>query len=360
LNIIALALEQFRSFQQREFRFAPEGALIIGPNGSGKTNILEAINYCAFGKSIRNAQDDELIGFSKAHFRIVGEFVRDANSATITAAYNKKKKVITYNSIMLDRISELYRYVRTVYFSPEDITIIGGAPGLRRSFLDQAISQYSFDYLQKIRHFYRLLKQRNALLKTDYRMQEKTAWDREYIESATSIVSARLEYLAVFAPLLKERYGVICGEVEDVALRYLHSFTCQDALDYRQQLAKQLNQLHEREKEQQRTLCGPHLDDIEFLLDGYSIRRFGSQGQKRSLAIAARLTQARLILQKNQDPPILMFDDVLADLDDTRSRNIIRMLAPDHQIFIASPHETVYQGYSLPRILLKEEPNETN
>lgn len=360
MNIIALALEQFRNFQQREFRFAPEGALIIGPNGSGKTNILEAINYCAFGKSIRNAQDDELIGFSKAHFRIVGEFMRDADTATISAAYNKKKKVITYNSIMLDRISELYRYVRSVYFSPDDITIISGAPGLRRSFLDQAISQYSFDYLQEFRRFYRLLKQRNALLKTDFRSHEKAAWDREYIQSASAIVTARLHYLAVFAPLLKERYSAICGGTENVALRYQHSFACPDANDYSRHLAHQLEQLHEREKEQQRTLCGPHLDDVEFLLDGHSIRRFGSQGQKRSLAIAARLTQARLILQKNQDPPILMFDDVLADLDEARSRNIISMLAPDHQIFIASPHETAYQGYTLPRILLKEEPNETH
>lgn len=360
MNIIALALEQFRNFQHSEFRFAPEGALIVGPNGSGKTNILEAINYCAFGKSIRNAQDDELIGFSKAHFRIVGEFLRDAETATISAAFSKRKKVVTYNSIVLERISELYRYVRTVYFSPDDISIVSGAPGLRWSFLDQAISQYSFEYLQEFRRYYRLLKQRNALLKTEYNPREKAAWDREYIESATQIIRVRLQYLMLFAPLLKERYGAICDDSEDISLRYVHSFSCEDESNYQALLTQQLMQLQDREKELQRTLCGPHLDDVEFLLDGHSIRRFGSQGQKRSLAIAARLTQAHLILQKNQDPPILMFDDVLADLDASRSKNIIQMLAPEHQIFIASPHESAYQGYALPRILLKEVNNETD
>lgn len=347
-----MALEQYRNFDAQDFTFAPQGALIIGENGSGKTNILEAINYCAFGKSVRNSFDEELIGFSKAYFRIVAAFSSGEESRKITAAYDKKRKVVTCNDVTLDRISELYRYIRTVYFSPEDIGIISGAPTMRRTFLDQAISQYAFLYLQEYRRFFRVLKQRNALLKKELSFQEKKAWDREFIESSAIIYQNRQEYLTSFIPLLCEKYHEISGGAETVTVQYKHAFPCRDGDDYIGQLTAYLASVEEREWEAQRTLCGPHLDDLIFFLDGHNMRRFGSQGQKRSLAIAARLTQAMLILERNQDPPILMFDDVLADLDNHRAANIIQMLTGDHQIFIATPHPGGYTDFQLPIINL--------
>ncbi len=357
--ISSLKIENFRNYSNFKLKFDPEGALILGENGIGKTNLLESISYFAFGKSFQTSRDLELINFSKAFFRIEAEFLIKNKSHFFEAASDRLKKVIKINNVNIARISELYKHLKVVYFSPNDTEIIAGSPVFRRSFIDQAISQYSFEYIESLRNYKRVLKQRNALFKTDYSTKEKRVWDEQFARVGTNIIELRLKYLVNFTPLLEKYYEEISGAREKLNANYKYSFPNDDE-DIYDNLLAHLLQIEEQEKHQERSLAGPHLDDFDIFIDSHSARNFSSQGQKRSIAIAMRLVQTELIIEKDDDTPILMFDDVLADLDKMRAERIIGMLKGKHQIFIATPNITNYRSFGLPEINLKHEFGKTS
>ena len=357
--ISSLKIKNFRNYSNFKIKFDPEGALILGENGIGKTNLLESISYFAFGKSFQTSRDLELINFSKAFFRIEAEFIIQSKVHSFEAASDRLKKVIKIDNVNIARISELYKYLKVVYFSPNDTEIIAGSPVFRRNFIDQAISQYSFEYIESLRNYKKILKQRNALFKTDYSTKEKRAWDEQFAQVGTNIIGLRLKYLAKFTPLLEKYYEEISGSIEKLNANYKYSFPNEDE-DVFDNFMAHLLRIEEQEKHQERSLAGPHLDDFDIFIDSHSARNFTSQGQKRSIAIAMRLVQTELIQEKDDDTPILMFDDVLADLDKKRIERIVGMLKGKHQIFIATPNITNYRSFGLPEIDLKHELEKTD
>ncbi|MDO9578206.1 MAG: DNA replication/repair protein RecF [Candidatus Cloacimonadales bacterium] len=352
MEISYLKIQNYRNFRERKFEFEPEGTLILGRNGIGKTNLLEAIAYLAFGKSFQNSKDAELINFSKAFFRLEGRFKLSEKDHFIEAAADKNKKIIKIDEINISRISELYQFLKVVYFSPADINIIGGAPSFRRSFIDQAISQYSFKYIADLRRYNRILKQRNALLKEKFDPKEKRSWDEQFAHLGAAIIQQRLDYMQEFIPVLVDYYARISGFRENLDIKYDFSFPHQGD-DIRDDLFNHMEESVEQEIHYERSLCGPHLDDIELTINDHLARNFASQGQKRSLSIAARLVQANLISSQSNEPPILMFDDVLSDLDKERSKEIINLLQGTHQIFIATPNSETYKDFNLKKIDLE-------
>jgi len=358
LRVTELEIQNFRNIAKFKQNFEPAGAIIYGKNGTGKTNLLEAISYCAFGKSIRSAADAELVNFSKAFFRLSGKFTFADKELTITAANDKKQKIIKLDDSKIDRISEMYQYVKVVYFSPEDIELVSGGPIYRRRFIDLAISQTSYQYLEDLRTYHRILKQRNALLKTDFSYKEKRAWDGRLAELASKIICKRLDYLKKFIPSLCKKYFFVSGEEEELSVAYKYSFLRDDTLKMEDNISEHLERIEADEIRLQRTLVGPHLDDIDFLIKSRSARSYGSQGQKRSLAITSRLVQADIIRSIDAEAPILIFDDVLADLDRNRAKRIMEILERDHQIFIATPNLELYKNFGLKAIDLEQRLNE--
>ncbi len=352
MEISDLKLINYRSFGEQYLKFDTKGSLLFGKNGIGKTNLLEAIAYFAFGKSFRANKDFELINFSKDFFRLEAHFNLNEKKHYFEAAANKNRKILKIDDTIVSKISNLYNYLKVVYFSPEDINIISLSPSYRRKFLNMALSQYSFEYMQNLRNYHKLIRQRNALLKTDFSLAEKKSWDKQLIENILKITSSRLNYLDEFKPLLIKYYQTISGKNEELNLEYRYSYPVGNP-DLKDNILEQLERIQEQEKEQQRTLLGPHLDDLEFFINGHSARRFGSQGQLRTIAIASKLVQAELITEHNNEAPILMFDDVLADLDKARSEKIIKMLSKKHQIFIATPNKDIYQRFDLQEIDLE-------
>lgn len=349
MEVLDLKLLNYRNFANVNITFDPSGVLLYGKNGVGKTNILEAISFFAFGKSIKLNKDNELINFSKAFFRLEANFKLKSSKHFFEAAAYKNKKILKMDNEKISKISDLFKYIKTIYFSPEDINIISSAPSFRRKFLDIALSQYSFKYMETLRNYHRILKQRNALLKTEFSREEKKAWDQQLIEFTAKIEQQRLNYLSKFTPILTKYYNNVTGESEKLQLKYKYSFPTngrQIDTDFTEHLAK----IELQEIELQRTLAGPHLSDLDFSINGYSSRKYGSQGQMRSIAIAAKLVQAELISQNKEDLPILMFDDVLADLDEIRSARILDMFSDKHQIFIATPNKKIYERFNLPEI----------
>ena len=354
MRVKYLYLQNFRNFQEFEISFAPEGAIIFGKNGLGKTNLLEAVSYFAFGKSFRTNNDLDLIDFSKVFFRIKGKFVLKEKEITIEAAAERHKKIIKIDNINISKISELYRFIKTVYFSPDDINIISGSPSFRRDFFDQAISQYNFQYLTILRKYFQILKQRNALLKNDFKEKEKHSWDIQFIKTGSKVIEFRNQYLEKFRALLNEKYFLITDKKEQVKINYKFSFPNPETESILENMSEHLDEIEEQEMNSQRSLFGPHLDDYEFTINGNPARRFGSRGQKKSLAITSRLVQANLITARTAEYPVLIFDDVFAELDKKRIKNIMKIFEDKQQIFIATPNREIYKDIKLPFIDLEK------
>ena len=349
--IRSIKLTNFRNFDQLTLNFEDEGSIFFGKNGIGKTNLLEAISYCAFGKSFRSHSDLDLIKLEQSYFQIRAEFIYHQKKFLLEAALDRKShKLIKVNNTRLARVSELYKYLKIVYFSQDDINLIEGAPKGRRQFFDMAISQSDFAYINLLKHYYQLVKQRNALLKTNYSPVEKRAWDNKIIEAAVSIINTRLTYLKKLNTQLQEHYQKIGYNAEEVLIRYQFSYPYTAEKPLADLLKEELKRVEPEERRYQRTMIGPHLDDFIFILDKRSINRFGSHGQKRCFVIAVKLALATLITSSDTDPTILIFDDVLADLDEKRAKAIIDSLGDKNQIFIATPTPSLYQSMKLPFI----------
>lgn len=341
MRINQLQLENYRNYLKLQLAFAATGALICGENGSGKTNLLEAIAYFAFGRSMLLLQDRDLVRFGEDYFRISADFTYLNKALKIEAAYTNEQKKISINEHKIKRISELFKYLKVVYFSPKDIEFTSGNPGFRRFFFDLAISQNSFSYMENLKEYNRILKQRNALLKTNFDKREKLSWDKNFVKTGCEIIRQRNDYMQQFLPYLIEFNEIISDNKDKLTYNYQYSFPLiEDNLEKSYQAYLKNNEA--KEIHYQRSLCGPHLDDFYFKLNERSFKKFGSQGQKRSLAISARLVQAKLIADATGDFPILMFDDVLADLDSDRAGRILQLLRDDHQIFIATPNSSHY------------------
>lgn len=351
MQINYLKLENFRNYSESEFSFEKPGAILHGRNGSGKTNLLEAIAYFAYGRSFTNKKDHQLISFGKDFFRLQAEFILKKKKITIAAAADKSKKIIKIEDRLVERVSELFHFIKVVYFSPVDINIPDGAPSFRRNFIDTAISQSIYDYISLLRNYNQILKQRNGLLKNEIDKSEKKIWDIQFVKSAVEVINKRTEFLQEFIPILNQFYSRITEKKERISLKYKYSFPVSD--DLSGSLADHLEDIEQSEIDRQRSLCGPHLDDIEFYIDGHSARYFGSQGQLRSIAITIRLVQAKMVMDHTNDLPILMFDDVLSDLDRFRSHQIISLLHDHHQIFIATPNRQNYLDFHLPELNLE-------
>jgi DNA replication and repair protein RecF len=349
VRIDQLSIVNYRNFPKLELDLKPTGAIVYGKNGSGKTNLLESIAYSAFGRSFLNLHDKDLISFDQNLFRITAQFTFLNKTLLIDSAYSKDLKKVRINDSRIAKLSELFKYVKVVYFSPRDIDFSAGNPGFRRQFFDLAISQNSFYYMEKLKEYNRILKQRNALLKTKFDQKEKESWDKNFVRAGCEIIKQRLKYLQEFIPKLSKYQSFISNKKEVLSYKYVFSFPVENN-EISAGFSRFLEVNENKEILNQRSLCGPHLDDYYFMNEGRSFKKFGSQGQKRSLAISARLVQANLITNSIGDYPILMFDDVLADLDAERTARILDLLKDDHQIFIATPNINHYNVPGFPRI----------
>lgn len=353
MHLKNLQLTNYRNFAALSLQFERKGALITGENGIGKSNLLESVYYLAFGRSFRTSQDNEIIHFDDSYFRISAQYQKDKKTVAISAAADKKSKMFKINDQPLERLSELFSHFQAVYFSPADIQIISGSPSIRRMFLDQAISQYDQDYLFSLRQYRQILRQRNALLKSTFSKEEKNSWDSQFVQSAEVIYNKRLSYLHNFSHLFKTYYKELLNIIESVNLNYVFSHVANKEIFEKDEFVNTLKRMEKQEIILQRTLIGPHLDDLEFLIEQKKARSFASQGQMRSLSIIARITQALMISKDSQSSPVLMFDDVLAELDSTRRESILALLKGRHQVLIATPDLDVYKSLDLPVIDLK-------
>ena len=348
-----VSLRNFKNYEDFSFGFEPSGCLIIGNNGIGKTNLLDAISYFTYGRSVLHVPDQQLINYHAEKFNIKSVFSIDNDDTEFNVSFSKEKKLIRIENNPLKKLSDLYRLLQVVYSGPDDIFRIFSTPAKRRQFMDMAISKIFPVYMDFFRRFKNAHVQRNALLKTNFSPSEKESWDITFCMEAKNIVEYRIKFFDLFKGFFITAYKMIVQENEEVDIALKLNFNTDG--DFVNEMMKVLHLNLQKEKRHQETVVGPHRDDIDILINQKIALFHASQGQKRSIVIAMKIALANIITNITGKNPIMIFDDTLAELDLSRSNNLLTNMIEKHQIFIASPTSEKYLNLKLPVLELHQQ-----
>ncbi|MCL2840591.1 MAG: DNA replication/repair protein RecF [Defluviitaleaceae bacterium] len=291
--------------------------ILQGNNAQGKTNCLEAIYFCAFGRSLRARGDGELIqwGETTSHIRL--ELERGGIPYTLDAMLESQGKK-TIKSLSMDKVpirhmKDLFGRLLVVMFSPEDLRLIKAGPSERRRFMDMEICQLSPVYYSDLKEYHRALKQRNALLKTKPDKISLEIWDEQLVNFGQRIIKTRTNFIKKINIIAAEIHNNITQGAEALYLEYKPGINPEA-------YAETLKKSHDKDIYRGSTSEGIHTDDIDFTINGISVRHFGSQGQQRTAALSSKLAEISIIKQAANETPILLLDDVLSELDAHRQK----------------------------------------
>ncbi len=334
-----LELDNFRNYAS--LRIEPIAGLNIfaGRNAQGKSNLLESLYLLATSKSTRAAKDAELIRFDQPAARIKAEVLRDkAPDLEIELLLSHtEKKAARINGLRHTRLAEVIGQVNAVLFDSGDLEIIRGEPSVRRRFLDLEIAQTSPRYVHALGAYRKALEQRNRLLRDarEGRMTPDTrgslfAWNEQLAQHGARLVERRRLFLERLAAIAEDVHQTLSDKRDHLRIVYLPSFPLDDVSDadaIQARFLQALDMVAQDELMRGTTLRGPQRDDVSFTVNGQDCRAFGSQGQQRTVALALKLAERQLIEELVGEPPLLLLDDVLSDLDDARRRLLFDLTA---------------------------------
>jgi DNA replication and repair protein RecF len=310
-----LEVRDFRNLAHAELAAPADGIAVVGDNGQGKTNLLEAIYYLHLLRSARGARDADVVRFGSEGFHIGAS----TPSHTVSIGFERagRRKRVTIDGAVPARLSDALGAVPCVLFSPSDVELVRGTPSERRRYIDVVLSVTSRPYLRALQAYRAALAQRNAAL----RLGQSTAiWDPPLAEHGATLVRARTAWVAAVAAPVAELCAEI-GEIGTVEMSY--ATQCSEAPDV---ILAALAQSRPADLKRGVTHVGPHRDDLRFLLDGQDLRTFGSAGQQRTAAIALRIVEASTLRDHAGAAPLFLLDDPFAELDAHRSHNILGVL----------------------------------
>lgn len=326
-----LQLTQFKNHVDSTYVFGNEVNCILGKNGVGKTNLLDAIYYLSFTKSAVGSQDRLSIHHEMPSFTLHGTY----EDCILAIQFEKgKSKTLKIDGQEPDKLSDVIGKVPLVIVLPDDTAMIKEGSEERRKFFDGALCQFDKEYLQNLLHYNKILKQRNSLLKQsngyslNYQLIE--TYDDQLIPLAIQISKRRLELKKLFLPFLQKNYADLHEGGETPELNFKTQVNDGFESLFRNNFA--------RDQIMQRTLLGSHKDDFEFLLDGELIKKFGSQGQQKTFIIALKLALYDFLKEKKKQKPLLLLDDIFDKLDDSRIQLLVSLLEDKGrfgQIFIS-------------------------
>lgn len=339
MHLQKLSLVNFKNIEAKTFQFEEKINCFVGDNGVGKTNVLDAIYYLSFTKGYFNSIAGQNIRHNQDFFMIEGDYLLHNRLEKIICSLKKgQKKVLKRNGKAYEKFSEHVGQFPLVMISPADRDLIIEGSETRRKFIDEVISQQDKKYLQTLISYNKVVSQRNALLKyfaanRTFDALNLSVYNEQLVSLGSVIYQKRNTFLKEFVPIFNEKHQVISGNKEAVNLIYkskLHE------VSFEELLAQSL----EKDKVLQYTSAGTHKDDLSFEIEGYPIKKFGSQGQQKTYLIALKLAQFEFIKKQLQITPILLLDDVFDKLDEHRVSHIISLVNTNElgQIFITDTH----------------------
>ncbi|WP_071130402.1 DNA replication/repair protein RecF [Enterococcus timonensis] len=338
MKLTQLQLENFRNYSQLNLHFPNSLNIFLGENAQGKTNILEAIYVLAMSRSHRTTNEKELIAWQKNSARILGTIEKKNTTLPLEIQLTNKGRKTKVNHLEQKRLSDYIGHLNVILFAPEDLALVKGGPAQRRRFIDMELGQISPVYLYELVKYNRLLKQRNAMLK-----QEKfdqlllDVLTEEFVKSGVIILQQRLRFLKKLEQWAQKMHGAISPQ-EVLTFEYAPSFSFEssETKALTEQFTAALKQKKSQEQFRHTTLIGPHRDDLLFLINERNVQTFGSQGQQRTTALSVKLAEIDLMKEILGEYPILLLDDVMSELDDSRQMHLLETIEGRVQTFLTT------------------------
>lgn len=331
-----LHLINYRNYKNQELNLNRGINVLIGANGQGKTNLLEAVYYLSMGGNFRGNKDGELICWEQPYFRLLGQMKKDGSARCYDLEIyvdREKNKQLKINGVKYKSMAELHNYLRVVLFSPDDLKIIKGSPAERRRYLDVVMCQMDQGYHRLMRDYERVVQQRNNLLKElQYRQQNRNqleVWNAYLIDYGSQIIYRRIQFLKLLVPAARRVQQALTQQTERFTVTYhcsmgaIGDFALEQIKDLFRRI---LEQKQGEEILRGTTLWGPHRDDLIFYLNGMDLRRYGSQGQQRTGILALKMAELQTFYRCYGEYPLLLLDDVMSELDDSRRHFLLEMV----------------------------------
>jgi DNA replication and repair protein RecF len=348
MRLLELHLSHFRNYESLHLVPGAGLNLLIGENAQGKTNLLEAIYLLATGRALRAGKDEELIRWGAEEATVRARIHREQSlDVEVEVCLSLRQPRVVKVDGQTSRAAAALGQFNVVIFSAMDLEVVRGQPADRRRYLDVEISMLSPAYARALAGYRRALEQRNRLLKsiresggaiTPSTIELLEAWDEQLVRYGSSVMVARERFLAALRPLARVAHAELSEGREELDIRY--SPAIEGGQGEREQVAErfrqQLQQLREEDLRRGTTLVGPQRDDLLLLVDGKEARIYASQGQQRTVTLSLKRAEFELTLQERQEPPILLLDDVMSDLDDLRRTQLLRMTLRGAQAFITA------------------------
>ena len=319
--IESIELLNYRNYEQLHMDFHEGTNVLYGDNAQGKTNILEAVYVCSTTKSHKGSKDKDIVRFGEEESHIKMMVRRDGIPYRIDMHLKKNRtKGVAVNGVPIKKASELFGIVNVIFFSPEDLNIIKNGPSERRRFVDLELCQLNKIYVHHLVQYNKVVVQRNKLLKDlEFNASLKETldvWDIQLMRYGKELINIRTEFIKGLNGLIRDIHFHLSGEKEELFIRYEPNVTTDE---FEEALKKNRFQ----EIKQRLTLTGPHRDDLNFIVNGTDIRKFGSQGQQRTAALSLKLAEIELVKRTVKDYPVLLLDDVLSELDNKRQEHLL-------------------------------------
>lgn len=335
----------YRNLADGRIEFGPGLNLVVGPNGQGKTNLLEAIYYFRFGRSFRAQVDAELISFDAPFCRVqIDCSFADGHAESFAFSIERREaraaKSIKVNGELLPRRADLAGRFPAVLFGPHDLRVVSGEPEHRRRFLDMIGTMTDPGYLRTATDYRRIVEQRNAALKARASRDEMAAWNERLVAAGADFVVRRRALTHAIEHEMQAQATDLESPFE-FAMRYesslLRDAPLADVAEVVGAFREQVAAVAGEESRRGVTLVGPHRDDVELVMDGHDLRRFGSQGQRRLLAVLLKFSEMHYLERELREPCVLLLDDVFSEFDEAIMAKLQRLLDGARQVFVTSP-----------------------
>lgn len=351
MRVAGIRLTNFRNHSETSLDFGPGFNVLLGSNGQGKTNVLEAISYLSLTKSFYAANDLTVLRVGKERFEVEGALVtEDGVENRVVVLYDRAtgEKEFSINRNRPETLSSVIGRFPIVILSPENNAITFGAPVERRKFLDLLLSQVSRVYFEDLLEYRRVLRQRNKIL-WDLRVYQRgeesllDPWTVGLVNYGSRIIQRRRQFVGEFEGYVKRAYRDVVQNHEEPHVDYAGlSEIPEDTAAIAAVMEKHLEQRRHEEVRRGATLVGPHRDELQFSINGMSVQKYASQGQHKTLLVALKVAEFFYLKEHCSETPILLFDDVFSELDEHRSKHILGMIGGLGQTFITSTSESVF------------------
>ena len=351
----SLTLKNFRVFSDIDITFKNGINIISGPNGHGKTSILESIYYLALTRSFRSSNDKNVIMYNQDFFSIKGKTIIENNKHlwTILSFSTSEKKQLYLNKKKIEKFSSYVGKIPCVLLTLNDLKLTMGLPSNRRSFIDVLLSQVSPVYLQNLKSYKRIVQHRNKLLNENSENHDKNqieAWNKQLVEYGSYIVKDRIKFIEFMNNKINEYYHIFSNLKEDIIVNYNSSFKIDEKSNSIQEIKnsflKKLNKVRSIEIEKRATIIGPHRDDLDFLKDNKSFREYGSQGENKTLIIVLKILEWLYVSDQNKKGPLMLLDDIFGELDRSRINGLLNFLDGIGQSFITTTNKNKFSDIS--------------